>query len=72
MTNAEQEALDFLREFEISTRGYFLRRGLVESELSSAILEAQWQLLHDILRAKTSIMLRQKNHRTPKKKRTPA
>ncbi len=63
MTRAEQEALDFLREFEASTRNYFLRKGVAHSELPSALLEAQWQLLHNILQSKLSHPSRQQNYR---------
>ncbi len=61
MTSAKQEALEFLREFENSTRSYFLRKGLADSEVPAAVLEAQWQLLRNILRSKT--LPRQKNCR---------
>lgn len=63
MTSAEQEVLAFLRDFELSSRTYFLRKGLANSELPSALLEAQWQLLHHILLSKSSIGTRQKNYR---------
>lgn len=62
MTNVEREALDFLRDFEVSSRTYFMHKGLANSELPTAILEAQWQLLHYILQSKMTS--RQINVRT--------
>ena len=61
MTRAEQEALEFLREFEISTRNYFLGSGMADCDIPGAVLEAHWQLLHNIMRANLVGSLRKRN-----------
>jgi hypothetical protein len=63
MNISEQEALDFLKEFEVTSRSYFLRKGIVDSELPDALLEAQWQLLSCILQSKLTTVSRQGNFR---------
>ncbi len=64
MTNSEREALDFLKDFENSTRSFFLHQGMADSDLPSALLEAQWQLLGCILRSKLDSAKRQGNYRS--------
>ncbi|MDA8442028.1 MAG: hypothetical protein M0Z55_06590 [Peptococcaceae bacterium] len=63
MTGTEKEVLDFLRDFEISSRTYFLGKGVTNSELPEVLLEAQWQLLRNILQSKLGPPPRQKNYR---------
>ncbi|HZW82414.1 MAG TPA: hypothetical protein VFF14_03190 [Candidatus Deferrimicrobium sp.] len=63
MNISQQEALDFLKEFEVTSRSYFLRKGMVDSELPEALLQAQWQLLSCILQSKLTPASRQGNFR---------
>ncbi|CAA7602466.1 Hypothetical protein DEACI_3141 [Acididesulfobacillus acetoxydans] len=43
------EALRFLREFEVSSRDYLKEKGVGEREIANAQLDMQWNLLHTIL-----------------------
>lgn len=72
MSSSEQEALDFLHEFELLIQKNIKQQGLPESEVSMAILEAQWELLHNILISNNVHAMSRKNNRKPRQKQTPA
>ncbi|TGE32280.1 hypothetical protein [Desulfosporosinus sp. Sb-LF] len=55
-----EEVLEFIRDFETSSREYLLSKGLSEYELTNAYLDLQWDFLHAILRQRE-----QKNFTTP-------
>lgn len=63
MASGKREVLNFLRDFETSTRNYLLSQGVADSELPAVLLEAQWQMLHNILQSKLAVNKRQQNFR---------
>lgn len=68
MRSSHDDALKFIREFEVSSREYLLAQGMSEHELANAYLEMQWKFLQTIIkkqspprRRRTSNSLHRKN-----------
>lgn len=67
MMSSHDDALRFIREFEISSREYLLAQGLSEHELDNAYLEMQWKFLQTIImvhprRRRSNRSIRHKAH----------
>jgi hypothetical protein len=67
MVSSHDDALKFIREFELSSREYLLAKGTSEHELDSAYLELQWKFLRTIIQKQPSPRrsantLRRKSH----------
>lgn len=52
MLSSDEEVLNFIREFEDSSREYLLSHGTSKLDLDNACLELQWQFLQTILKTK--------------------
>lgn len=52
MVSSDEEVLNFIREFEDSSREYLLSHGTSKHDLDNAYLELQWQFLQTILKTK--------------------
>lgn len=67
MMSSHDDALRFIREFEVSSREYLLAQGMSEHELADAYLEMQWKFLQTIIkeqprRRRAASTLRRKAH----------
>lgn len=60
MLSSREDALKFIREFEVSSREYLLAQGTSEQDFASAYLELQWKFLRTIITKPPSLTRRQK------------
>ncbi len=50
LSRRENEVLQFIREFEVSSMDYLKSLGLSDKETTDAYLQLQWEFLHTIMR----------------------
>ena len=67
MLSPREDALEFIREFEVSSRDYLLAQGTSEQDFASAYLELQWKFLRTIITKQPSLTRRNKTNSLRKK-----
>lgn len=61
LSTHEDEVLQFIREFEISSKDYLRARGISDRDMADAYLQVQWEFLHTIMHKRPPQLLTQEN-----------